>query len=550
MCNVKDIETIIKQMIDRLKAISANKGLGNTADEERIITTIFLYKFLNDQFMHNIKEFAEEVGMTIDEIWSDDDILAALYDKYAGVVAFRKEETISYLVGKLNDNEFYKLFDSTLENISSSDRNKDFAIENADGTKEGLFKGITSSVDSGDRASFAREIFGVISNESFNFENVFTENFDFFASIFEYLIKDYNKASGKYAEYFTPQTCARIMAQILTHGDENKGAEIYDPSAGSGTLIMHLAHALGQEKGTNKALVYTQDISQKSSRFLRINLLLNGLTESLHNIRKGDTLLNPAHFQVETNPSSGLRRYDYIVSNPPFKMDFSDTRDSIETRNKETDRFFAGLPNIPNKDVDKMPVYLLFIQHIIFSLKDNGRAAFVVPTGFLTAKGTIEKKIRQHILDEKMLKGVVSMPSNIFATTGTKVSIIFLEKNKSNEKIMFVDASLLGQKIKDGKIQKTVLSADDTDYIKNTFINCDDKKDFSICVDYDDIKDASLSPNQYFPVELEYTDLTKDQFTEKINSYATQLKNLDEQIQSLSSEVQKKLRELNYEQKQ
>lgn len=440
MCNIREIETIIKQMIDRLKAISTNKGLGNTADEERIITTIFLYKFLNDQFMKNIKTFSEEVGVTVEEIWNDEDILAALYDRYASSVAFKKEETIGYLVGKMNDSKFHEILDGTLESISSNERNKDFAIENADGSREGLFKGITSSVDHSDRYSFAREIFGVISNESFNFEKVFTENFDFFASIFEYLIKDYNKDSGKYAEYFTPQVCARIMAQILTHGDENKGAEIYDPSAGSGTLIMHLAHALGQEQGTNKALIYTQDISQKSSRFLRINLLLNGLTESLHNIRKGDTLLNPSHFQVETNPSSGLRRFDYIVSNPPFKMDFTDTRDLIETRNKENERFFAGVPTIPKKDFDKMPIYLLFIQHIIYSLKEDGKAAIVVPDIFLTLKDKIAKNLRDELVKNRWLVGTIKMPTNIFATTGTNVAILFIDKKNTEDKVIMMNA--------------------------------------------------------------------------------------------------------------
>ena len=107
-----------------------------------------------------------------------------------------------------------------------------------------------------------------------------------------------------------------------------------------------------------------------------------------------------------------------------------------------------------------MEIYQLFLQHIIYSLKPGGKAAVVVPTGFITAQSGIDKKIRQKLVDEKMLAGVVSMPSNIFATTGTNVSILFIDaSNKGN--VALVNASNLGEKIKDGKNQKTVLTVEE-----------------------------------------------------------------------------------------
>ena len=163
-------------------------------------------------------------------------------------------------------------------------------------------------------------------------------------------------------------------------------------------------------------------------------MLLNGLTESLHNAIQGDTLLRPAHYQIENDPQSGLKKFDYIVANPPFKLDFSSTRDSIDNKWGEYEdgegnkRFFAGLPKIPNSKKESMAIYLCFIQHILFSLKDDGKAAIVVPTGFLTAQAGIEKQIRERIITKKWLKGVISMPSNIFANTGTNVSVLFVDK--------------------------------------------------------------------------------------------------------------------------
>ncbi len=103
-------------------------------------------------------------------------------------------------------------------------------------------------------------------------------------------------------------------------------------------------------------------------------------------------------------------------------------RDRVETLPEASERFFAGVPKVPAKSKDKMAIYELFVQHIIYSLKPDGQAAVVLPTGFITAQSGIDKTIRQHLVDNQMLAGVVSMPSNIFATTGTNVSILFIDK--------------------------------------------------------------------------------------------------------------------------
>ena len=140
-------------------------------------------------------------------------------------------------------------------------------------------------------------------------------------------------------------------------------------------------------------------------------------------------------------------------------MDFSDFRNELDAKEHQT-RFFAGVPNIPKKDKDGMAIYQLFLQHIIHSLKPGGKAAVVVPTGFITAQSGIDKKIRQKLVDDRMLAGVVSMPSNIFATTGTNVSILFID-GSNKEKVVLIDASNLGTKVKDGKNQKTFLSEEE-----------------------------------------------------------------------------------------
>ncbi|TVX61935.1 N-6 DNA methylase, partial [Streptococcus pneumoniae] len=246
--------------------------------------------------------------------------------------------------------------------------------------------------------------------------------------------------------YYTPHSVAKIIADILVGNDQPSNVRIYDPSAGSGTLLMNLASRIGVDKTT----VYSQDISQKSSNLLRLNLILNGLQHSIHNIVQGNTIIANRHPE----------KMDYIVSNPPFKLDFSEWRDQVETLPEASERFFAGVPKVPAKSKDKMAIYELFVQHIIYSLKPDGQAAVVLPTGFITAQSGIDKAIRQHLVDNQMLAGVVSMPSNIFATTGTNVSILFIDKKNKGD-VVLIDASNLGTKVKEGKNQKTVLSPEE-----------------------------------------------------------------------------------------
>lgn len=551
MPDIFTMESKIKQMIDDLKGLCSQNGLSNQAAEERIITSVFLYKFLNDKFMAHLTKFAEEIGMMVDEVLlNENDELDAFYDENAGDVSFEYEDTIQFLINHVEQNDFYQQFDNALVHISSSVRNETFAIETADGTRKALFEPITTEVESSARNNFAKAIFGIISQDKFDFSSAAEGTFDFYSAIFEYLIKDYNVASGTYAEYFTPQAISSIIAKCLVGmSDKIEAAEIYDAAAGSGSLILHLAHELGQEGGMNRAIVYTQDISNKSTRFLRLNLMLNGMSESLGNIIQGDTMLKPAHYNVPHEPASGLKHFDYITINPPFKMDFSTTRDSIEQTWQDTDRFFAGIPKIPNKKKESMAIYLLFIQHVLYSLKSSGKAAIVVPTGFLTAKSGIEFTIREKMVKEHMIKGVISMPSNIFANTGTNVSVLFLDKMNTSDTAILVDASKLGKKVKDGKNQRTVLLNEEVQKIIDTFIAHENVDDFAATVKYEDMeeKGCSFSAGQYFEVKIEYVDITAEEFEAKMSAYKQSLAEKFQKGHELEESIMEQIGGLFYE---
>ena len=541
----QDFEKRTRQLIDSLKGICAAYGLGNDGNEFKIITQVFLYKFLNDKFAFEAKKIRPDLAQA--ESWeqaianlSADDLEMLQMQMGADTARLKPEHFIAHLWNRQNAPEFAKLFDDTLRDIAISN-NDIFAVKTDGGAKITLFDRVSEFItDTAKRDAFCRAVINKL--VEFSFERIFTQKYDFYAALFEYLIKDYNKDSGgKYAEYYTPHAVAKIMAAILVpeaRRGKVSNVSCYDPSAGSGTLLMNLAHAIGEQR----CAIFSQDISQKSSSLLRLNLILNNLVHSIPNIIQGNTLLHPYHRE-----GKALKKFDYIVSNPPFKMDFSDFRNELDSK-EHHERFFAGVPNIPKQAVDKMAIYQLFLQHIIYSLKPGGKAAVVVPTGFITAQSGIDRKIREHLVDNKMLAGVVSMPSNIFATTGTNVSILFIDA-ANKQGVVLLDASNLGTKVKDGKNQKTLLSDAEEDRIIATFNGKEAVEDFSVVVSYDEIaaKNYSLSAGQYFEVKIEYADLTPAQFAAKMQGFSGNLDKLFKESAGLEQEIRKQLAGLKYE---
>ncbi len=528
-----------KGLIDGLKATCASYGLGNDGNESKIITQIFLYKFMNDKFGYELKKldqrFANSWEKAVSELDTGDfgRITAKLSPNTARL---KKEHLLSYLFNQQNSPNFSKLFDSTLIDISETN-SKIFSVSTATSSRIVLFDELSQFVsDPSRRNDFCKALVNQLVN--FSFQEIFSQKFDFFSTIFEYLIKDYNKdGGGKYAEYYTPHAVSKIMAKILVD-KPTQNVTCYDPSAGSGTLLMNLAHEIGEENCT----LYSQDISQKSSGMLRLNLILNDLVHSISNIVQGNTILTPFH-----KNENGLRKFDFIVSNPPFKLDFSDFRDQLETK-ENSERFFAGIPKEPPKKKESMAIYLLFIQHIVFSLSDKGKASIVVPSGFLTAQG-IPLKIRKFLVDQGILRGVVSMPSNIFATTGTSVSVLFLDKSSTSKNFILIDASKLGTTVKEGKNQKTVLSEIEENKIITTFQENEVVQDFSVFPSTSDLegRSYSLSAGQYFDIVVDYAQTTPEDFKAYLLEATLNLGALLTESNSANSKLTKSLSSLSFQ---
>jgi type I restriction enzyme M protein len=531
-------------LIDSLKSTCQTYGMGNDGNEYKIITQVFLYKYLNDKFGYEIKKLDERIAKA--EKWEiayselSEDEREDLFDTMnPDIPRLNPEHLISHLWNQQAKGDFDLIFDQTM--IDIADKNIDiFSTQTTQNTKIPLFERLTQYVtDEAQRAPFARALVDKLVN--FSFEETFSEHYDFFAAIFEYLIKDYNTAGGgKYAEYYTPHAIATIMARLLVGDDADlHNIECYDPSAGTGTLLMALGHQIGEDRCT----IFAQDISQRSNKMLKLNLILNGLVSSLDHAIQGDTLVAPYH---KSDDGQSLRTFDYVVSNPPFKMDFSDTREKIAAMPA---RFWAGVPKVPAKKKESMAIYTCFIQHVVNSLKKTGKGAIVVPTGFLTAKSSVEGAVLKKLVDDHIVYGAVSMPSNVFANTGTNVSVLFFDNSRTADRVVLIDASKLGEEYKDGNNQKRRLRPEEIEKIITTFRNKEAVDDFSVAVTYDEIiaKKYSLAAGQYFDVKIEYVELTQEEFEAKMSAFKTELQSFFDEDNALQAEIMKQLGKVKYE---
>ena len=449
-------------LIDRIKGLCHVYGLSNQASEEEIVRNLFLYKLLNDRF-------------------------SSEKQRSTGGIYMEKRDLID------NAEPYPDWLNEVFQRINTYPENKALC-------KEGLFTPIIDYVDASDRDAFFKNIKTIFSEAG----PIPMEGGDFFGQVFEYLIQDYNVASGRYAEYYTPMEISGIISRILTNDgkDTRDSLQIYDPSAGTGTLLLSLQRRLKQP------MLYAQDISHKSMSLLQLNLILNqanGATE------RANTLATPAF--------SGP--FDYIVSNPPFKTDFSFIRDDLD----KSGRFPWGVPVVPVKNNEAMSIYLCFIQHVLQALAPDGKAAIVVPLNFLSTMGAIETAIRRYITENRMIQGILVMPKNTFANTGTKVAIMFLDRSGCDT-VAFMDVSEKGHLEKRGNVKRTVLGDDVADDIVKRFLA---KTDCAVPIERVNETDCSFLPGRYMDLFADRASIGEKEWEEKQRRYAISLTALMEQ---------------------
>ncbi|WIM08878.1 type I restriction-modification system subunit M [Trueperella bernardiae] len=314
------------------------------------------------------------------------------------------------------------------------------------------------------------------------------QDYDVLGFIYEYLISNFAANAGKKAgEFYTPHEVSLLMSEIVAwHLRDRENIEIYDPTSGSGSLLINIGAAVARRNGSKDNIkFFAQELKQNTYNLTRMNLVMRGILPDNIEVRNGDTLdADWPWFESEENKEETYNPLfvDAVVSNPPYSQQW-------EPEDKELDPRFANYGVAPKSKAD-----YAFLLHDLFHLKPDGIMTIILPHGVLF-RGGEEGKIRQNLLERGHVQAVIGLPANIFYGTGIPTIIMVLRKARTERDVLIVDASK--NFVKAGK--QNVLRASDIQRITDTVAGCREVDKFSRLVSLEEIRanDYNLNIPRY-----------------------------------------------------
>jgi type I restriction enzyme M protein len=343
---------------------------------------------------------------------------------------------------------------------------------------------------------------------------------DVLGNTYEYLLKQFNELAPQRAgEFYTPREVVNVMVEIL---DPDEGDEVYDPCCGSGGMLIVSHHNLTNKgKDPKKLFLYGQEINPDTWAIAKMNVTLHDLFAE---IRQSDTMADPKFLD-----GAELKKFDVALANPMWNQD--GYKESME--NDRFGRFNYGIP--PNSAADWG-----WIQHMLASLKPNGRMGIVLDQGALF-RGGAEGEIRKKIVDEDLVECVVALPEKIFYNTGAPGCLIFLNKNKpkqSSGKVLFIHAARDFEKLKN----MNKLRDEDIDKVITTFRNSESIPKYAQIVTLETVKERGYNLSV-----TRYVDVFEEDEKVDVSEVWKELRNLEFHRQETESKLASYLRELGYE---
>ena len=354
---------------------------------------------------------------------------------------------------------------------------------------------------------------------------------DVLGDAFEYMIGEFASQAGKKAgNFFTPMMVSELMARIVSPKPDES---IYDPTSGSGSLLIRAA----KQAGIDKVAIYGQEMNGSAWSMGRMNMFLHDIHDA--KIAWGDSLSNPMHLDSDGN----LMQFDAIVANMPFSQDkwaqgFNPGGEAAEKNKKEfkmtssADRFHRfdwGVP--PSSKGD-----WAFLLHMMHSLKNNGRMVAVVPHGVLF-RGASEGQIRQRVIEENLLDAVIGLPENLFFGTTIPACLMVFKKNRTSEDVVFIDASGEGRYEKDKTQNK--LTSKSIEEILDTYTKRESIEKFSHVATKEEIK-----ANEYNLNIPRYVDTFEEEKLIDIEQVKTNIKNIKGELADVESQLSKYLSDI------
>jgi len=293
---------------------------------------------------------------------------------------------------------------------------------------------------------------------------------DLLGAAYEYLIKFFADSAGKKAgEFYTPSGVVTLLVKIL---DPKPGMSIYDPTVGSGGMLIQAKEHIKEIYNSDDYSLNGQDAIATTWAMCKMNMILHGVQNA--DIKNEDTLEKPLHTK-----NGQLQQFDRVIANPPFSQNYKKADMTFK------ERFSHFMPENGKKG-DYM-----FVQHMIASLKSDGKMGVVMPHGVLF-RGSVEREFRRYLIEEKgILEAVIGLPSGLFYGTGIPASLLIINKAKKDDKILFINAD---REYKEGKNQNH-LRAEDIEKINFVYQNALEIKNYSRLVTLEEIAKEEFNLN-------------------------------------------------------
>ncbi len=442
--------------------------------KDYILGFIF-YKYLSDQLV----QFVTAQGMTSEDI-------KALSEDDAETVEFI-QSTLGYFISY--DNLFSTWIDPQSDFDESNVRDALSAFSRLiHPNHKKLFEGIFTTLETGlsklgesagKRTKAISDLLHLIKSIPMNGK----QGYDVLGYIYEYLIEKFAANAGKKAgEFYTPHEVSVLMSHIIAHELKYKDTiEIYDPTSGSGSLLINIGEAVERHaKNRDSITYYAQELKANTYNLTRMNLIMRGIKASNIKTRNGDTLEDDWPYFDESDPQGSYQALyvDAVVSNPPYSQKW-------DPNHKENDPRYSRFGLAPKTKAD-----FAFLLHDLYHLKPDGIMTIVLPHGVLF-RGGEEGEIRKQLIENNHIDAIIGLPGNIFFGTGIPTVILVLKQKRSNSDVLIVDASK--HFAKEGKNNK--LQASDIKRIVDAVINREDHDKFSKVVEKQVLRDNGYNLN-------------------------------------------------------
>lgn len=336
----------------------------------------------------------------------------------------------------------------------------------------------------------------IFENDDLDFTKNRAGGDDLLGDAYEYLMMHFATESGKSkGQFYTPAEVSRILAAVLEADTDKEGQTIYDPTCGSGSLLLKVGDVIEQEVS-----LYGQEKDVSTAALAQMNMILHGSPTA--EVARGNSTLAKPEF---TDQSGWLKKFDYVVANPPFSL--KNWTNGFDPENDLFGRFDGfGVP--PQKNGD-----YAFLLHIVASLKTNGKAAVILPHGVLF-RGNAEEDIRTELIKRGLIKGIIGLPANLFYGTGIPACIVVLDKEGASERTNIFMVNAAEGFVKNGN--KNRLRERDIRLIIDTFTSRNELPRFSRSVPIEEIASEKNGFNLNLP---RYIDMQEEEDIQDIDAH-------------------------------